>query len=424
MTNKDVPQNDTERIDRRSLLRRTGVAAGAGAALLGAGGTVWATMDEKADSRPGRVRIPKSLRPGGELDNLIEQLALEDKFSGTVLLVHRDREVLARSYGMSNTETSIANGRETIFNLGSITKLFTATAVSQLVEQEKLAYRDRIGDYLDGFGSEVADSVTVHHLLTHTSGLGDFFRQEYFEEAATWTSPEQVFDGTLQYVRELPLDFQPGARHQYSNAAFMALGAIVAKVSGQSYYDYVREHVFARAGMDTADFYTTPKWKADTRIAHPYATEPSGERVDAIDRHGYIPLPPGGSHASAADLMAFARALNRNRLMGGVQTHFMLSPKIPVMGMGRPPGPGTSDEHPPPGGPMPPPHQAYGPLLFVRNGQIILGHNGGSPGVSTNLDWFPASEWTAVVLSNYDGAAGPIAEKCRELITENTKGRS
>ena len=345
----------------------------------------------------------------------MRQLAAQDKFSGTVLLVHAGRPVLARSYGMADKQRSVRNGPDTIYALASVTKMFTAVAIAQLLQQGRLALGEKLDTYLDGFPAEVANAVTIHQLLTHTSGMGDYAQSPgYFDEAFTWTTAEQVFDRTLGYVRQAPLAFIPGSAFLYSNSGYHTLGAIVAKVSGQDYYSYVREHVFARAGMTSSDFYTKPQWSTGVRFARPYATQPSGERADASDLEPYIGWPAGNSFATAPDLVRFAQALRGDELLEPAFTELVLGPKVPMPPL--PPKPGVT----PPIG-----FQAYVPGAKLVNHQWAVGHNGAAPGISTNLEWFPASGWVVVKLSNYDvPTTAAIDEMARTLITQHYRGQS
>jgi CubicO group peptidase (beta-lactamase class C family) len=344
--------------------------------------------------------VPTDLRPGGKLDQLIAQLGAEDQFSGTVLLTHENKPVLRRSYQMSDKARAIPNGPDTIFNLGSITKMFTGVAIAQLAQQGKIAFGGKVGMYVDGFAPEIADTVRINHLLTHSSGLGDYHSPEYFEQARSWDTVEKVWDGTMGFVKELRLNFTPGSGLVYSNAGYVILGAIVAKVSGLSYYDYVREHVFKPAGMTSSNYYTRPELVANRRVAHTYATTAEGERVDTLNESLFVSLPPGGSHASAPDLVRFANAFQGNKLLSPAFTQLISSPKVPL----------AQDNSF---------FDAYSIGAHLTNGQWSYGHNGGSSeGVSTNLEWFPDSGWVAVVLSNYTPpAADPIATMARDLIT-------
>ncbi|MFD2764540.1 serine hydrolase domain-containing protein [Micromonospora eburnea] len=367
-----------------------------------------AAMASPTRSASASASTASSLRPGGEFDRFVADLAAQDQFSGTVLLVNKNRTVLSRSYGMADKQKEIRNGPDTIYALASVTKMFTAVAILQLVQRGKVALTEKLGTYLDGFPADVADKVTVHQLLTHTSGLGDYVQIDgFFDEAATWTSAEQVMDGTLGYVRRDTLRFAPGSAHGYSNSGYHLLGTIVAQVSGQSYFDYVRDHVFAAAGMPRSDFYTLPQWKSDKRIAHPYVTQPSGQRTDAVDGYTFIGSPATNAFASASDLVRFTRALQGRELLDSIHTELLISPKFPVPPP--PPIPGAA--------PLPPMFETYGPSWKLVGDRCTAGHIGASPGVTASVEWYPPTDWVAVKLSNYDAQASTrIDSLSRELI--------
>lgn len=373
--------------------------------LLGASGAMLATgAVARAATGAAVSPAPADLRA---FDRFVKEQADMDAFSGSLLLVHRGRPVLARSYGRAN-DTAL-NGPDTLFAMASVTKLFTAVAIAQLAQAGKISYTGTLGTYVSGFPAEIADTVKVHHLLTHTSGLGDTFTMPgYLEEALTWTGVDQVMNGTTDYIRRTSLEFAPGAGSRYSNAAYHVLGAIVAQVSGKSYYDYVREHVLRPAGMTTTDFYTRPQWHADPRIAHPYAKQPSGGRADTIDRRLYVGTPAGDAFTTCADMARFASALQGSKLLDRAFTGITLSGKVPP-----PPQPGPAP------GRTPVAFQCYGPVTLLVNDQWVTGHGGGAPGTSTDFQLYPGSEWVTVILSNYDydGGPPPVVMKARDMIT-------
>jgi CubicO group peptidase (beta-lactamase class C family) len=389
-------------MNRRSALGLLGTVP------LATGGLLAATGTASADGPDGRARIPAGLRPGGRFDRFVEQQAAKDQFSGTVLLANRGRAALSRSYGMADKERSIRNGPDTIFSLGSITKVFTGVAVAQLVEAGKIAYDGTLGTYLDGFPAGPANDITVHQLLTHTSGMGDY-RQDvpgYQQAEGTWTSAEQVMDGTMAFIRTTKLHFTPGTGQLYSNSAYVTLGAIVAKVSGMPYFDYVRRHIFEAAGMNASDFYTRPQWQKDRRIAQPYTTRPSGQRENQVGERAFIGLPDGGAFAGAPDLVRFTEALNGYKLVGRAYTELITSPKVP------------GDTLPAKDGKPAKSHfEGYGPDSTFIGGRRFLGHNGGSPGVDADWYVYPHSGWTTVILCNYDARTSePIESLLEELI--------
>lgn len=375
-------------------------------ALLGATSVATLTVGtEPAAARAGSPsgRVPKGLLPGGELDRVIADSAARDVFSGSVLITHRGRTILSRSYGMADKARSVPNGPDTLFGLASVAKVFTAVAVAQLAQRGKLHYFDPVGRHVDGFAAEVADHVTIHHLLTHTSGLGDFFGAPgYFETARTWTSVTQQMEGIGQFVRRETLAFPPGARSQYSNSAYHVLAEIVARASGQEYHDYVREHVFRAARLGSADFYTTAQWREDRRIAHGYYRPPgSADRIDNIDEQVFLP----GPFASCAQMARFAHALWEEKLLNPAYTRLILSPKLPTL---PPPGSGLTM------------FTGYGPGATLAGDRWSYGHNGASSiGGVVEFVFYPDHGYVTVFMSNHemDSIRG-IPGLARKLIVE------
>ncbi|GLW12681.1 serine hydrolase [Microtetraspora sp. NBRC 13810] len=381
------------------ITRRTALGT-LGAASLATGFT-WASPGFADSSR--RRGPDKDLLPGGAFDRFVAEQAAQDVFSGTVLLAHRDRPVLTRAYGMADQRQGVPNRPDTLFNLASVTKCFTGLAIAQLVVQGKVAFHEKLGTYLGGFPAEIAD-VTVQQLLTHTSGVG---RPALGGGIwPTWNSVEETVEGTLGIIRSTPLQFAPGTRFGYSNDGYWVLGAIVAQVSGGSYYDYVRRHVFAPAGMTRTDFLTRPQVLADPDVARPYWTQPSGARVDftTTPMFGFVGGPDGGAYSTAPDLLRFASALRAGRLLDPAYTELVTTAKVPVPP--RPGSPATEREF-----------ADYGFHDFVVAGQPIYGHPGSGPGVATNLDVHPGSDWVAIVLGNYDSGVKAIVQREREIST-------
>ncbi|GAB3401430.1 serine hydrolase domain-containing protein [Flindersiella endophytica] len=386
--------------NRRAILAAAPLTA---AALLAPSLGAGAAHAERSSTSSGK--IPDDLRPGGKLDRYIAQRAAEDAFSGTVLVTHRSKTVLERAHGLADKAHKVPNRPDTLFNLGSNTKMFTGVAIGQLAQQGKLRYYETVGTYLDGFAPELADHVTIHQLLTHTSGLGDYHQMDgFFETARTWKSVDEAWNGVLSYVRKEKPTFPPGSGSKYSNSGYVILGAIVAALSGQSYYDYIHEHIFKPAGMKTAAFCTNPQWRTDPMIAHPYTTTPSGEREEALDRHLYVGMPAGGSFSSTRDMARFADALHRDKLLDPPFGYIHLSPKLP-------PTP-ESDS----GDGFKLGFVGYGILVRLTGGQWIRGHGGGSPGVNANLLWFADSDYVVVIHSNYDDGAKGIGGVAEEII--------
>ncbi|WP_162606602.1 serine hydrolase domain-containing protein [Jiangella asiatica] len=391
---------------RRSVLRALGAAGAASAASGVALSAAPAPAGAAGSGSPDHGRVPDDLRPGGAYDRFVAELAERDEFSGTILVSQRGRTVLSRSYGLADKEREIPNARDTIFATGSVTKLFTAIAVVQLAEREQLRFHQTVGEFLDGFAPEVADAVTVHHLLIHTSGLGDYVQTDAWKEGRqVWDSPEEIMAGISGIVRGQPAPaVPPGDAEAYSNSGYHVLGEIVAAVSGQPYYDYVREHVFGSADMTDADFYTKPAWRDDPRIAIPYTLDAAGDRVDALDQLPYTGAPAGNAHATADGLAGFARALDDDDLLGSLYRGIYLDTKRPGLWSD------TQDM------PSQVKFNTYGPHALLVNEQWGLGHNGGAPGIGAYLEWYPAQDIVSVVLCNYDAQmTSTIAATARRI---------
>lgn len=382
---------------RRSLLGILGAVplAAGGALALGATPAAAATT----------TNVPAGMRPGGELDRLITRLHGEGAFSGTVRITRKGRTVFERAVGDANTADQTANTLATRFCVGSITKMFTAVALLQLVQARQVDLNRPIGEYVDGFAPEIAGKVTAHHLLTHTSGLLDYMRVPgYFDEAPGWSTVEDTWEGGLSFVRRDTLAFPPGGRHEYSNSGYYTLGAIVAAVSGRSYYDYVAENVFARAKMRHSGFFTKDQWRTDATIARPYQ---AGEDV-LEPAHFYIGSPAGSSFSDAADLERFMNALHGERLLDAHRTFLATTPK------------GPRPELPPdPSKPRLDSYYTYAPALrLIADRDWASGHGGGAPGVSASVDRFARGEWVSATLSNVgDRTTAPVDSLITSLIT-------
>ncbi|MER5620877.1 serine hydrolase domain-containing protein [Streptosporangium sp. NPDC002544] len=408
------------RPSRRSTLGLLGAASLATGGVLAVPGKAYASP-----SRPGR--IPKDVRPGGAYDRFVAQLAAEDKFSGTILLAHRGRTVLARSYGMADRERKIPNQIDTIYNLASASKPFTALAIVQLAQERKIKFHEKLGTYLDGFPDEIADTVTVHHLLTHTAGMGDPTRPgDGAPNGKISNSAEERMADLRKAMREQKLEFAPGTRHTYSSMGMEVLGEIVAKVSGKTFWDYVHDHIFVPAGMTRSAYYTRPEWLSDKRIAHPYMYQSDGTRVDAVrnlDKGAVLGGAPGSNAArafigsgggsgfsTAPDLVRFALALQGGRLLDRAYTELYLGGRIPV-----PPRSKSS----PVDSARQEAFQGYGVLTPIFNGQRMIGHGGGIGGGGTNWSIYLDIDWTGIILCNYDLDIEPIIEKERHAVTDD-----
>jgi CubicO group peptidase (beta-lactamase class C family) len=183
---------------------------------------------------------------GTKLDELLTRYAMYG-FSGTVLIVKNNQVVISKGYGLADMEPGKVNTVNTLFDVGSIAKTFTAAAILQLEMQSKLKTDDSISKYLGDFPKDKA-GITIHHLLTHTAGL----KLDAGDVGITPTNSREEF---LQKVKDAPLLSAPGDKYNYSNLGYGLLGIIIEKVSGQNWQTYVKKHLLKPAKLSRTVLY-------------------------------------------------------------------------------------------------------------------------------------------------------------------------
>ena len=252
------------------------------------------------------------------LEAHLDSLAASDRFSGVVALVRGDTRVFERAYGMADREAGVRNGLDTRFNLGSINKAFTAIAIRQLARAGKLSLNDRLIQHLPDYANrDVAERVTIAQLLEHKSGIGG----NIFAAPAGGSRNDlrATADFMALFAHE-PLQFQPGDRQQYSNAGYVVLGAVIERLSGVSYYDFVRANVFQPAGMTSTGSYSRDSLPPNTAVGYTRGGPGSERRAPLRPNTETLPgrgSSAGGGYSTALDLFRFARALREGRIAEG-----------------------------------------------------------------------------------------------------------
>jgi CubicO group peptidase (beta-lactamase class C family) len=324
----------------------------------------------------------------------LRQRAAAGDFSGVVLVAKDGKPILTQADGLANRARQAPNTPDTRFNVASIGKMFTAIGIAQLVEQGKVSFDHPISKHLPGFPDGIGDKITIAQLLTHTSGLGDVF--ERWHPTASPFSVSQL----LRKIENEPPQSEPGSRFSYSNSGFIVLGAIIEAVTGQNYYDWVRAHVLAPAGMTHTGWYALDQMP---NMAHGYVpVRQAGKPIAFQDTRGAAVggNPSGGAYSTVGDLLRFAQALLGHKLLSAAMTNTVLAGKVET---GRP-GPGE-DKY------------AYGFADSRINGVRIVGHNGGTPGYEAQLDIYPDRGEVVVLLTNQDQVLTPALRKSQELLT-------
>lgn len=340
--------------------------------------------------RPAPLSEAEAVRDLGAYMARLEQA---DYFSGVVLLARGDSVLFHEAYGDASREYRAPNRPDTRFNLASMNKTFTAVAVLQLAEAGRLALEDPVADHLlDVLPPEAGRRVRVEHLLSHTGGVGPNFQRRW--GAADPTRIDGV-DDWLAFAEGDTLASEPGTAYDYSNAGYAMLGAIVEAVTGQGYYDYVRERVLDPAGMEETGFFRADEVVPNRATGYQKAFTLDGTTFQNTttwnpQRGG----PAGGGYSTAGDLHRFVRALRDGALLRPESVPLLFSAKTDLGAEG------------------------YGFGFNVENEpEHIVGHGGAAFGASTNLDVFLDSGYTAVVLSNYGGVvATPVVRHVRQLV--------
>jgi len=336
----------------------------------------------------------------------LQEQANKDLFSGTVLVIKNREKFFEYSSGFANQEKKILNAFNSIFNIGSIDKVFTGVAIAQLAQANKLSFQDKISKYLSNISKEIAEKMTIHHVLTHTEGFASYFNKKYISNRLKI----HTIDDYLELFIDEPLLFNPGEKYQYSNSGYVVLGAIIEAITGRTYYEYIKEEIFKKSSMRELKHFD-PDF-SDSKLAIGYTNRKlhsqdviEGPRRTNTDELPPIASPAGGGFSNCEDLYKFSQALLCNKLLNKKMTQLVLTPKVLV---------GKKDDTTL--------HYGYGfQILDFGDGHFRYGHAGAFAGANARLDMYPWLGYTIVVLSNYDQpAAFKVANEFGRLILKKT----
>ncbi|MEP5613425.1 MAG: serine hydrolase domain-containing protein [Cyclobacteriaceae bacterium] len=326
-----------------------------------------------------------------KIDKLVDDLCQRDEFSGTVLVAKNDQVIFEKACGEASKRFHVPNNMDTKFNLGSMNKMFTAIAILQLVEQDRIALDETIEKYVDEswLPKEITQEITVHHLLSHTSGLGSYFNTTY------WNSSRELYRKVDDYrplVRGDKLSFTPGKRFQYSNTGMLLLGVVIERITKQDYFEYVKENIYKPAGMTNTDSYEMDQPIENLAIGYVPTKDNESGWENNLYKHVIKGGPAGGGFSTARDLHRFSMALINEKIVTDSSLKLLWKNHSARYG--------------------------YGFSLRTSQAGKVVGHGGGFPGINSNLDIFLDSNYIVIVLSNHSSAASPVAETIRDFIEE------
>jgi CubicO group peptidase (beta-lactamase class C family) len=332
------------------------------------------------------VQVQSGNNTAAEIAELAKAYTDLEMFSGTVLVAKHGEVIYSGAFGEANKDHQVPNRLQTRYNIGSIGKTFTAVAIMQLIQDGAL----RLSDTLEKFYPECPfaekKTITIHHLLTHTAGLGDYLEhRDYRAKLASLHSIADVLPMVFDQQPAIP----PGERFQYSNSGFLLLGGIIEKVSGIAYREFIRERIFLPCGMMESGIYQEDEVLADRAIG--YTQNADGSFASNVR---IIPaaFSDGGLRTSAGDLLKFDQALKNDNLLSEQSKQAMFTP--------------TRQR----------PTYACGWEVKDFFGQHYVGHSGGADGAEAFYYSFIDSEYTLIVLSNYHNGAEELTSSIMNLL--------
>lgn len=326
--------------------------------------------------------------PIAAIDARLGRLEAGGEFMGTVLVARGADVIYERGFGSADREAELPNTVDTPYNICSMGKTITAAAAMLLVEDGLIELERRVADYLPDFDAQGRGPITVHNLLSHTSGLGNYMaRREFDRDMDSFVAIDQVYE----LVKLESPEFEPGERFRYANSGYITLGRLIEEVTGGTYYDFVRARILVPLGMDDTNFWLTSERPGDA--ARGYVRTDAGEFV----RERYEapnPYSDGGVHSTVGDLFSFDQALHAGELVSPESRDRMFTPNLNGYGYGlsiKPP-----EEH--------------------SSNQTSIGHTGGLRDRSTVLRHFVDSDVTIIVLSNMPAMAFEVAREIEAML--------
>ena len=306
-----------------------------------------------------------------KLDEYLLAANKENRFNGNALIAQHGKILLQKSYGYKNFAAHVLNDSNTIFQIGSITKQFTATVILKLQEEGKLSVKDKLDKYFPQF--KYAAEITIENLLTHTSGIYNYTNDIDEGDSAIVCNPvdKQL---ALDIMFKHKLDFKPGTQFRYDNSGYYLLGLIIEKVTGKPYEENVRDIIFNPLQMTHSlfDF----KHSRDTNIATGYQVlndsiqkEASAWRWDST-----VSYAAGDIWSTTGDMFKWARAIANKKILSAESWKAMLTPHLDKYG--------------------------YGVYIDSLFGKPTISHGGGIPGFIAYLNYYPAEDVTIILLIN------------------------
>ena len=319
-----------------------------------------------------------------KIDQLVSKYAEYGKFNGSVLVSDHGKVIFKKGFGMANMEWEIPNAPNTKHRLGSITKQFTAMLILQLVEAGKIDLQAPITKYLPEYPKASGDKITIHHLLTHTSGIPNYtsFPKFFEDESRTPYTP----DAFVKVFKDKDLDFEPGKQFSYSNSGYFLLGVIAEKLTGKSYEDLLQEKIFKPLIMNNSGYDNHGDILKNRATGY---EKQAGNYRNSKYLDMSIPYAAGSLYSTAEDLFLWDQGLYTNKILSQKYMDLYFKPYVSAWGDN---------------------HYAYGWGVGYENlgkstdSIYTIAHGGGINGFNTNIARTPSDKSLVVLLNNTGGA--------------------
>jgi CubicO group peptidase (beta-lactamase class C family) len=302
------------------------------------------------------------------IDSLVTKSTDNAEFCGSVLVAKEGKIIFKKGYGYSHAEQKIPNDENTVFNIASITKTFTAALILKLQEQGKLAVSDALSKYYPGYPN--GDRITIHHLLSHTAGILDYLQQTEFQ-AINQSKPVDL-EKMISFFRDKPLLFEPGTAFRYSNSDYTLLGYIIEKLTGLPYGSALEKYIFKPLHLDQTS-YGPPKNK-NLHVGTGYMMCYKNFQRSSFVVDPSISYATGAIYSTVTDLYKWHQVLQKNKF---------LSKRSLLAAY-------THDKGP----------YGYGWFTDSLYGRQRVSHDGNIPGYKSNINRFPQDDVCVIALSN------------------------
>lgn len=337
---------------------------------------------------------------GARIDAVVAPPIRDGKLAGaSVAVVRGGRTLLMKGYGFADLELEVPTPPKATYEIGSVTKQFTAASILLLAEQHKLSLDDELTKYLPDYPTR-GNRVTIRQLLNHTSGIKGYTEMPEFREFQRLHRPRQELVALFSGV---PFEFAPGTEQTYNNSAFFLLGLIIEKVSGTSYESFVKSHLFDKVGMP--DSYYCSEKTIRKNHTHGYDTDDG-----TLVLKGYLdhlwPYAAGSLCSNTTDLVAWTRALHGGKVLSPASYREMTTPGVL--------NDGTRIRY------------GMGIALADIGGRRAIAHGGGISGFLSEVEYYPDEDLVVVVLLNTAGPVAPreLAKQIVDVVLPAPKDRS